>query len=358
MAATFAQTTDPKLVLEIPESAPLEIPLDPMQPVAISATGDLSARTTAEFSCGTSNEECPTCPSCEDVQVSMSNADGGSFSVSPSSVAQGGNVNFNWVSRGAWDCSGSGLPGSVWETFVGDPSGPSGNISTTDVEPDSYTVGITCCNGPNCDSRTVSLTVVPSGNGNGNPPEGCEDRPPPPQMTRASSCAWGDGTNADNTVNCTSWESFFRVPFPQASSSRNFYQRPNEYLALEFNTGSYTGPNGGYIDNEAAQFGWPSTFQGGDKLMTISRCPGDFNRTQIISDSEPACYVRGDALSSVQWSTATVINSQFCALQPNTTYYLNIVFTNSPAGTAPNLLNWTCTGGGTNCGRKYQVVEF
>lgn len=184
----------------------------------------------------------------------------------------------------------------------------------------------------------------------------CGDRPPPAHLNRATSCIW-DFTGPNTSIDCTLWESFFNRAFPFPSITRQFYQRPGEYLALEFNTGDYTGSVHGYIESAEPQYGAPGTFQSGQILYTVSRCPGDFHREAIISESEPTCYVRGGAMSQIHFSPLGYPDphSILCKLEPNTTYFLNILFTDSPAGTAPNDLNWACTGAGPglgeNCGR-------
>lgn len=360
LGAVFAETNEPTLVLEIPDADALPVPLDPAFPVQILPNGDLTARAAEGFSCSDNGESCPACPTCNDVEVSMTNANQGSFSVSPSTVTQGANISFDWNSRGAWECSGSDLPGSSWDDFVGLPRGPSADISTSDIEPGTYNPKITCCNGPNCADRTTTLTVNEPSGGNG--PDGCENRPRPSGVQAASQCIWGP-TSPNLNVDCTSWTSFFGTAFPGNTVGTRFFQNPGEYVALEFNTGNYTGSRTGRFSLAEPQFGNP-TFPPGPVIATISRCPGDFDRDAIIADSEAACYASPNPVTgSVQlprWSTEGYTGgvgnpSGFCALQPNETYFLNIMFTQSPAGTAPNNLQWSCNGSQTRCGFLIQV---
>ena len=358
LASAQADPPDERsLLLTVPGSEPLEIPLNPAILLQLLPSGNLTATAAEGFVCADEGNG-----ECADIQVSMTSPDG-SFTVSPSSVNQGGNVVFNWTSRGAWTCSGTGLPGSSWDSFTGGPpSGSSGAVSTTNVpaRPDEpYVPSVTCCNGPNCVSRTVQLTVRDPGQGI----EGCEDRAPPSHLTRATQCWWPDGATQPGQVDCTSWTSFFGVPFPTGSGSREVFQRPGQYLALEFETGNYVGSRSGRLNTAEAQNGFPGTHQGGDLIWTISRCPGDFNQQAIQADSgSSACYVKGQATARPLWRSLDFSGPApqvYCPLEPNTTYYLNLVFTDSPAGTAPDDLNWACTGvlpnGNPNCGRRLQV---
>ena len=77
----------------------------------------------------------------------------GALIVSPTTIGQGSNVQVTWDSRGAWECSGTGLPGTSWNT--NNPKAPSGSVfvDTDNVPLDTYTVELTCVNGPVNDSR-------------------------------------------------------------------------------------------------------------------------------------------------------------------------------------------------------------
>ena len=100
----------------------LSIPLDDSQPVTIDPeTGELRATAASGFSCSTGG--------CEDVQVSFASADGGFFLVdgdTSTSVPETGSVTFDWGARGAWECQGTGLPGTNWNNPASCPSARSG----------------------------------------------------------------------------------------------------------------------------------------------------------------------------------------------------------------------------------------
>jgi len=194
-----------------------------------------------------------------------------------------------------------------------------------------------------------------------------EPRLPPPQFTRATTqCLWQawPGAAPETGIDCTQWAGagMFGNAFPESTSSRQFFLDPGHYLALEFDTGDYVGERSGRISVAEAQFGAPETFGGGQLITSISRYPGDFDGDAIVAESEDACFRVGGV--PVSWSTTDYAGSiwpanSMCALEPNTVYYFNIVFSDSPAGTAPADLVWSCSGSeDKRCGRLFQVSEF
>lgn len=303
-------------------------------------------------------------------QVSLADEAGGSFTAH----YLGGAIAFNWAARGAWSCEGSGLAGTTWNQshdFVGSETVSVDGLSGV-VQP-----VLTCCNNSSCDSRQLTVEL----DGATSPPEpdpepepepepqpdptSCGgDRAPPSHLNRATQCIWDSSRSRPANVDCTQWTSFFGSPFPQSSSTTRFFQNPGEYIALQFNTGSnWTGDLSGRFSIGEPQFGNP-VFQPGSSISTISRCPGDFNRDAIVSETEAACYSSPNPFTGVsgfpRFSTKDYSGNRgntrhFCALEPNTTYYLNVVFTNSPAGTSPNSLNWVCGSSQSRCGYLVQV---
>ena len=348
LLAPMTNAQEKKLILVFPDETEEEILIEDGSLFEIFTTGDMRARATSEWSCeGGEPEQCPECPSCDDVEVSMQN-NNGSFAVSPVTVTQGGNVSFNWTSRGAWSCQGGGLPNTDWNSFEGGPSGTRSGVSTSGLAIGKHWPSIECCNGPECDSRQVELDVVEAETA----PEGCEGRSIT-HLARASRCVWGS-INPDTSVDCSRWASFFGTSFPGGSSSVSFYQEPDQYLALEFNSGNLSPSASGGVITEVAQHGFPSTFQGGDMIWTISTCPGDFNETAILAELGTGCYRQGGSSTRVRWEGSADNSAGRCTLQPDTRYFLNIVYTDSASGTSVSDINWACTGGSTNCGRNLE----
>lgn len=183
----------------------------------------------------------------------------------------------------------------------------------------------------------------------------CQGRAPD-HLQRAERCIW-DWAEPDTSVDCSSWESFFGVPFPQGSTSAKFFQEPGEFLALEFDTENLSPSLLGQMNTEAAQYGAPANFQGGHMIWTISTCPGDFDREAIISNFGERCYMQGGSATRIRWSGHDPEASNHrCNLEPDKTYYLNVLFTDSPEGTPVDTLNWACTGGSEYCARLLEVL--
>lgn len=325
LAFSAAWASEPKTIeLERDGEVILSIPLEDNSSVEIDAvTGGLRASTTSEFSCGAD------VGSCDDVQVSMSSTNG-SFSRSPSSVVQGGSVTFSWTSRGAWECEGLDLAGTAWSSGAKVPNGS--QSVAMNVNPGTYQASIRCSNGPNEAIRgplSIEVTAPDAGI-----PEACTGRQPG-GMTLKADCA----VNASG-VDCRSYEAVYRAPFPGLAQGRQIYTGRNQYIAMEFTVPSLaSGSNGGW--------GWvvpqisPTTT--GRNMQTISRCPGDFDRTKIEQEMGPNCYLKQTGLTpTVQWALVGSGSTGQCLLQPGETYYFNILYTDSPAGTPPGDLNWQC----------------
>ena len=108
-----------------------------------------------------------------------------------------------------------------------------------------------------------------------------------------------------------------------------------QYVALEFETGP-----------DQAQIG--QLFREADAALasawshwSISRCPGDFPATM------DACHGAGGAVGSLGWEIGSNAVPNYCHLEPNTTYYVNILF-----GTKDNPAMSSCPA--DVCGHVYQ----
>lgn len=290
-----------------------EIELEPGSDVAIDPlTGNLTA-TPAD------PNACSATVSCEDVQVVVTQ-----FSASPTTVSQGQNVNFNWNSRGAWTCEGSGFASTAWNASNKLPSG-SQAVSTAGVPLGTYDVVLDCSNGPVSDQLTRSVTVEEGGSGGG--PVFCasEGRLPPPglsQDTTALSNAFNE-TFPDPTF---TWDDIFRDPFPGGGSE--FWRTDRDrYISLEFTTSGV--PTGTQGRLEIVNPQGASNF--GLSLVTFSQCPGDF------TDQPDSDCKRLIGNGNIRYAVGT--NPAFtCQLQPNTTYYLNVLHTRDSS--AP--YEWEC----------------
>lgn len=336
-----AQNIDLELQSNVPgepDPPPLLIPLDPAVPVDFDvATGNLAATAEAGFVCS---------GGCEDVEVSLAIADSGFFRVNDGSNAQvdeGGSVRFDWRARGAWTCSGtlrdsagSVVTGTDWPGGGKLPFGP--QTVAMSLEPDTYTASISCSNGAeNVDSAgPLQIVVLPSDLDI--PPE-CEGRQP--GGASASNVCW----KGNEQVNCFSYDDVFGA-FPGSGNSVEFFQNNGTYSAMGFNTTGLTASSGSWVF-DTPQF----DVQGqGPKLMTISRCPGDFDQDAIQQEMGSFCYDSVSDLSNLRWKRAGTSGAR-CALDLNTDYYLNILYSTDAEGTATGDLSWDCAGNDTNdCG--------
>lgn len=322
----------------------LSIPLDDSQPVTIDPeTGRLRATAASGFSCSTGG--------CEDVQVSFASADGGFFLVdgnSSTSVPETGSVTFDWGARGAWTCQGTGLPGTTWNNAGKLPFGPQ-TVSVSNLAPGNYDAGLTCSNGAGNTAVATTVRVNVQESSVQIPPQ-CQGRQPA-QAVPTQICESNGVFGPNTAINCFSYASLFGTDFPGFGQARDFFLDRDRYVALEFDTTGMTESNGGWA-HEAASI--PPT-NGGSRIMTISQCPGDFDRQAIESEMGPGCYVKtGGFTPSVTWKRAGTVGSQ-CELDLNTTYYLNIIFTRDPAGTPPGELDWSCEDPQANaCGVNIQ----
>jgi len=107
------------------------------------------------------------------------------------------------------------------------------------------------------------------------------------------------------------WNSFFAEHFPKPGYANEYASISHYgYYAIEFDTANYV-DTGSLMTLE-------STTTSGKRLGAVSQCPGDF-------DVAPECqYVWGTS-GNIIWSTANYAGA--CQLEPNTTYYFNITFT-------------------------------
>lgn len=168
------------------------------------------------------------------------------------------------------------------------------------------------------------------------PPISCDGRQPG-GMIRTPDCLVGSPA-----VDCFDYTALYGAEFPGLARGRQIYTKRDEYIALEFTvpqlSTSATG-GWGYVVPQITP-----TYTGRN-MQSISRCPGDFDEEQIRAEMGENCYIKQSAnppVITVQWAIEGGSSTTGCILTPGETYYYNIVYTSSPAGTAPEDIQWQC----------------
>ncbi len=268
-------------------------------------------------------------------------------SATSTSIEPGQALNVAWSSSSATACQASGsFPG--WSGSK-NTSGTL-NISNTGslTIGQNYSVGLTCSNAAgNSPTVTRTVTIIDPDDP---PPTACEGRPLFGQgalanwnrkTTGQNSCAWRlpPFTGLDTETDCRFFADVFSGAWPGPDNSANltvFSSSGREFISMEFNSGNIPADHvTGRITQEVPQF---AGAQAGNKMWSISQCPGDFNKSLIDTEMGPGCIKRDqfgvtEAFNYGGANSFSVTNR--CALQPNKTYYLNIVWTNDQAGTPP-----------------------
>lgn len=149
------------------------------------------------------------------------------------------------------------------------------------------------------------------------------------QITQAADCL--DDNNGED---CTDYTSVFGgTPFPGTQIQQRFRLFTNTYAAFEFTTpldlnGTHTGAFTAEVYALVAA---------GTRLMSISDCPGDFDAGRLDS----RCILSRSGPETLRWQGAD--DSFRCPLEPDTTYYLNILYSNDQPGTPMNQIGWDCS---------------
>mgnify|MGYP005848623939 CR=1 FL=1 len=283
---------------------------------------------------------------------------GNTFNASEGSVSQGGSIQFSWDARGAWECvgfmeddTGNTVTSTTWDDDPSRLPAGSDDVGTANLDPGDYFAFLSCTNGPSSDLASVPFTVTDP---NPDAPDFCstEGRVPPGGMIRDQAMLWDNQVPSqpldDQTV---AWDEFWFNQFPRGETT-SFEIRPDHYGTLAFSTGTTPIGATGQITFETPQFS-QGTLSPGDKLVTISQCPGDF--TDRMEDPECRKVI---ANSDMRWKIGSSIEADFrCTLRQNTTYFLNILYT-ADANVTP--LQWGCTGGETldsRCGNRADHLE-
>lgn len=332
LSASLATASDPKeLILLGPDGQPVVDPIEMTGIVVVRADGSIEITTDQPPACNEGG-------GCEGVQVGTP-----SFSVNKATAEVGESLAFNWNSRGAWECRGGGtLTG--WNTRTGLPPNSANatpaqrTVSTGSLEPGSYTATLLCVNGPaesdGGDPRSLALSLTDPPPPDPGLPEFCSnaDRRAPDTWARLDtagrSCHWS-GNSWLSGSDCRTWEGVWGVPFnPNGTGTTNYLgTRPSlaqGYIAMRFNSGSFASSDTGTFVVSPAP-----NIEGPRKIVSISQCPGDFNEAAINDRAAggTGCIIES-AEDDLRWGGSST--SRACKLQPNTTYFLNIVFTLAP----------------------------
>jgi len=123
------------------------------------------------------------------------------------------------------------------------------------------------------------------------------------------------------------WSAFWDgAAFPDPVFKDIFTSIPrNGYLAIEFNAANYV--DTGLLTTIE------STATSGRRLGAISQCPGDFDVTD-------KCRHIWGVGGEIFWSTQGY--SKACILEPNTTYYFNVTFTDGVDPASSECVNANC----------------
>lgn len=343
LIALNVQADPPKLILET-TPAPVEIPLQGN--VLIDAnTGDVRVTPTDPQACQAPGQ------SCDDVQVQTQSFSVNNVAAVPGQtptvdVTRGNSAVFRWNSRGAWECEGIGMPGWTGTGKLPINATAGQTVNTSGLAVGQYDTSIVCRNGPVAASRGPVRVNIVEDNGGGPGPAQCDapSRQPPPGWTRLTSgnlsCRYNATTGAF-VGDCSQWTGIWPAPFPAGNGlpERLITGRisPNEYIAIEFNSAGLATNQIMEIRRNAST-GIAST----PSIVTISTCPGDFDQAAVLQ--ETGCYFKLDFLfQDIELGGSQT--SRACRLQPNQTYFLNIVHTNSPAGTPANEIQSNCNPG-------------
>ena len=274
--AIFGTTVNADLIIDsqsIPGSDISSITISP-------SSGNLFVSTVPGYIVTRSDSEPPP-P--EDVAIT-------SFSASPSVITVGQSTTLSWATVNADSCTPSGGAGGWSSRTI---SLPNGNTAITINTVGSYVFTLTCqgaSGDPAVRNRTVTVNPEPD------PGSDC----PTPSLS---------GIEVD-------WINLFLVDFPMPLYDNRFITIPRTgYYALEFNTGS--------IMDDGKMSSIETTVTDGVRLGSFSECPGDF-------DVAPECDFIWGLSGGVRWATNGRAGA--CQLQPNTTYYFNITFTDGVNG--------------------------
>lgn len=283
------------------DSGTAVIPAEHIQSISIDPnTSVVSITTSVAYTVQPAEDPCTV--DCGEVAPTIT-----AFNVS-SPVTVGGSTTVNWsTTDNATSCTPSGnYAGWNGLSIATDSNGISVPMNLVGT----FTFGLTCNNGTLA-SNTISRTVV------------VNDVAEPPPPTPRSAC---EDFVAPLSGSVVPWNTFFNESFP-FPGYENEYATVNRfgYLALEFDTENFV-DTGSLMTLE-------STTTSGSRLGSVSQCPGDF-------DVAPECKYTWGTSGAIIWSTANYAGA--CQLEPDTTYYFNITFTDGEDPASTNCYDNKC----------------
>lgn len=265
-------------------------------------------------------------------------------------INEGTPVEVAWNSTNTSSCeSGGTLPSWVQlDTLTSDGSI---QASTSGLPNNDYTLTLSCI-GPDDSAQAPDLTVTVE---NSSATNDCATRLPPANLARATSILVSGGDNASE------YSSVFGGPFPGDGSGAQIAILDGQYAAMRFTTGNILATAIGQFQSTILQPLPNNTATGGDvnRLWSISKCPGDFRKTVLDSELGPGCVQGGTDQSAFEIGGTDAFNdSGQCALESNTTYFLNLLYTNEAPPTTETehaALQGACTE--SKCGNIIGLTE-
>jgi len=235
-------------------------------------------------------------------------------------VDEGIDVNVAWDSSNTTSCTTGGTF-SPWAGLGTLDSSGQQLVSTTGLSNNDFTLTLTCSSDQGSDTIDDRVITVE----NSDVANACDNRPPIPG-TRANSIVFNKDDNA------FLYESVFDNTFPGSGNSQPVRLRNGFYVAMEFTTSAALQP-GAFGRVEIAPMqplpGGTATTSA-QRLWSISACPGDFR--QLMLGEDPGC-VQGGPNFTEQGAfrfggSDFEVDDGVCALEPNTTYFMNMLYTN------------------------------
>ncbi len=163
-------------------------------------------------------------------------------------------------------------------------------------------------------------------------PQDCIDNGwiPPSNLQRDTRPLLNDSTVA------TTWEQFFGNPFPRGNT-RFLEVDPDHYVSIEFDTNDFRNEGSIVFENPQGVGPW------GSRLITINQCPGYFGPSPYPAD--PECREWKFAIANIDFTIGAEDSTFSCDLEPDRTYYLNIVPVDEVLPEGSEDLTWRCAIG-------------
>ena len=234
-----------------------------------------------------------------------------SFSASPNPVVVGNPTTLAWTIKDADSCTPTD-GNAAWQALNINPAVANGSFEVTGLTEGPHTFTLTCT-GPIGDPAVAAVQIQVDA-----APPVCED--------------------PDLTGETITWAEFWQDEFPDINlgvkpngdprDSRELQIFVTGYRAISFDTGNVS---------DTGLFESPDNiFVSGERVGVLSKCVGRFDNVPA------ACKFVWDTNSGgITWSTEGTLGA--CQLEANTTYYLNVTFTD---GVDPD--STTC-GVGEDC---------